>query len=410
MFHKIAAGARSYNLDRVLMGEAGVRSSFASHSKECDFAVVEGVMGLFDGKNFDLDNGSSAHLARILDLPVFLIVDAHGMAASALAHIKGYMDYDPDLKIAGIILNRVSSKGLYEYLKGPIESKLGIPCLGYLEKDQAIVLESRHLGLIPVEELEGFEDQLNRIADKIESNFDWACFDRALAPLKLDGEVLKAPKKWAQGLRIAIARDQAFNFYYQENLDLVESWGGEWVPCSPLKDAGLPNDVDALYLGGGFPEIFAEDLISNKSFVEDLKKKAGQGLPIYAECGGYIYLSQSIKKLDGRIVPMTGILPGQAEMTKRLQRFGYISCKWGKGQMPGHEFHRSQMIHQKPVDQLYQVTLLRDNIKKWTCGELQDNILAGYPHLHFANHPELLRAMLNRIYRERAKSHVHEES
>jgi len=410
MFHKIAAGENSYNLDRILMGDDGVKRCFASHSKNHEISVVEGVMGLFDGSNFELDNGSSAHMARSLGLPVILIVDAHGMAASALAHIQGYLEFDPRVNIAGLVLNRVSSKGLFEYLKEPIESRLGLPCIGYLEKDAAIVLESRHLGLIPVDELEGFEKQLDRIAEKIEVNFDWEQFENAMATLELESTSPLPVKSIAEGLRIGIAKDEAFNFYYQENLDLVESWGGVWVPCSPLKDQGLPPEIDALYLGGGFPEIFAEKLMQNKAFVQDLRKRVADGLPVYAECGGYIYLSQSIKQLDGQVMPMAGILPGEAQMTKRLQHFGYISCNWGKGIMPGHEFHRSKIVNQEPVDQKHHVSLLRKPDEQWKCGERQGNVLAGYPHLHFANHPELLIEMIHRIHRERAKNNVYEES
>lgn len=410
MFHRIAANAPSYNLDLVLMGQDGIERTFQKKSRGRDLSIVEGVMGLYDGLNFERNNGSSAHLARILNLPVFLIVDAHGMAASVVAHIRGFVEYEPDLNIAGVILNRVSSKSLFEYLKAPIEEKLEVPCVGFLEKDPAMRLESRHLGLVPVNELANFERQLNVIADRVEKNFDWKRFDE-LIPVQPEptGENRNL-EQWAKGLKIAIAKDDAFNFYYQENLDLIEAMGGEWITCSPLKDSMLPEDIDALYLGGGFPEIFAEELIGNTDFVEDLAKKISAGLPVYAECGGYIYLSKSIKQLDGRVMPMMGILPGEAEMTKKLQRFGYVSCDWGEGTVPGHEFHRSKIVHAKPVQQKFHVSLLRNPNKQWKCGERQGNIFAGYPHLHFTNHPELLKEMMDRIYRERTKKDVYEES
>lgn len=401
MFHTIAAGHPSYNLDLVMMGRKGMEDTFSRHAANSDYAVVEGVMGLFDGLDFTLDNGSSAHLARLLDLPVFLVVDAHGMAASVLAHIQGFSAYDPNLKIAGIILNRVASKGLFDYLKGPIESALGLPCIGFLEKDESMVLKSRHLGLIPVNELDEFEVQLNGIADRILKNFDWERIEEILNDREVLASEKEKPDKRFQGMRIAIARDDAFNFYYQENLDLLESWGIEWVPCSPLKDSKLPDNIDALVLGGGFPEVFAEDLMDNQGFVKDLKKRIGAGMPVYAECGGYIYLSQSIRKLDGRICRMAGILPGRAEMTERLQRFGYVSVKWGELEISGHEFHRSMVRHAEPVKQIYQVRLMRDSSKTWQCGEVKDCTLAAYPHLHFASHPEFLRRVLEIVQRRK---------
>ena len=333
-FIRLRPGHPSYNLDLVMMGREGVKSTFSRHAANSDCAVVEGVMGLFDGCDFTLDNGSSAHVARLLDLPVFLVVDAHGMAASVLAHIQGFTAYDPNLKIAGVILNRVGSKGLFDYLKKPIESALGLPCIGFLEKDEAMVLESRHLGLIPVNELDEFEVQLNGIADRVLKNFDWKRIEEILKDRKVHVSGRKIPDKRFQGMRIAIARDDAFNFYYQENLDILESWGIEWVPCSPLKDSKMPENIDALVLGGGFPEVFAEKLMANQGFVEDLKERTAAGLPVYAECGGYIYLTQSIRKLDGRICRMAGILPGRAEMTQRLQAVWLRVRKMGRARNP----------------------------------------------------------------------------
>lgn len=411
MFHGIAAGEASYNLDLVMMGERGVNHSFRQHCLDKDYAVIEGVMGLFDGSGFTLDNGSTAHIARTLSLPVFLLVDAQGMAASALAHIQGYLNYDPNLEIAGIILNRVSSKGLYKYLKKPIEEQLGIPCIGYLEKDQSITLQSRHLGLVPVNEVEDFESQLDQIAERMEMNFDWSLFDQAVKKVEVIAEKPAKKECWAKGLRIGIAKDDAFNFYYQDNLELVESWGGEWVPCSPIRDAQLPDGLDALYLGGGFPEVFADDLIGNQSFIQDLRSKIEQGLPVYAECGGYIYLSQTLKQLDGSEVPMAGILPGFAEMTARLQHFGYVRCNWVDQEILAHEFHRSRINHRQQIDQVFQVTQLRNCDKRWKCGEINGSVLAGYPHLHFVGNPDFLRKLLEYVWQRKEKEQdVHEES
>lgn len=403
MFHRIAAGNFSYNLDLIMMGKDGVQDSFADRAREGDIAIVEGVMGLYDGLNFSKDNGSTAHLARILDLPVFLIVDAQGMAASVLAHIQGYCSYDSELRIAGIILNRVGSEGLYNYLKKPIEENLNIPCVGYLPKDQQVHLSSRHLGLIPVNELENFDEQLNRIAKLVESHFDW---ERIQEIIEINpGESTRfVQESWAKGLRIGIARDDAFNFYYQENLELVEQWGGEWISCSPMTDSKLPEGIDALYLGGGFPEVFANELYENQGFIQDLKEKIANGLLVYAECGGYMYLSSSIQQLDGSNVPMTGILSGKGEMTERLQRFGYVNCQWEDLTIRTHEFHRSRITHAEPVEQLFRLTQLRNQEKQWKCGERVGSVLAGYPHLHFAGNPEFLKKMLAVVQRRKKEN------
>ncbi|BES65112.1 cobyrinate a,c-diamide synthase [Gottschalkiaceae bacterium SANA] len=410
MFHRIAAGNISYNLDLILMKKDGVKRSFVDHAGQSDIAIVEGVMGLYDGMNFSKDNGSTAHVARVLDLPVFLVVDAQGMAASVLAHIQGYCSYDPNLRIAGIILNRVSSEGLYKYLKEPIEEHLGIPCVGYLPKDKQVHLSSRHLGLIPVNELDHFDEKLNRIADLVEEHFDWELIQE-ISEIQIGRNETKADHAWAKGLRIGIAHDDAFNFYYQENLERVEKWGGEWISCSPMKDSKLPEGIDALYLGGGFPEVFAKELNENQGFVQDLKEKIAEGLPVYAECGGYLYLSSSIQQLDGSLVPMTGILSGKGEMTKRLQRFGYVSCQWGELEIRAHEFHRSRIIHLEPVQQVLQLTQLRNQEKHWKCGERFHNVLAGYPHLHFTGNPEFLKKMIGIVQkRKKENGHVRKES
>ena len=403
MYHEIAAGECSYNLDLIMLENEGVKHTFVEHAKAGDIAIVEGVMGLYDGLNFTKDNGSTAHVARVLELPVFLVVDAQGMAASVLAHIQGYCAYDREVKIAGIILNRVSSEGLYQYLKTPIEEFVGIPCVGYLPKDQQLHLSSRHLGLIPVNELEDFDAQLNRIADLVESHFDWERIDKIIE-IRLEARQKRKVESWAKGLRIGIAQDHAFNFYYQENLELVEQWGGEWIPCSPMRDSKLPEGIDALYLGGGFPEVFAEELYENWNFIQDLKDKIASGLPVYAECGGYIYLSTSIQQLDGSIAPMTGILPGKGEMTERLQRFGYVNCQWGEVEMRAHEFHRSRISHADPVEQAFLITQLRNQGNQWKCGEQVGSVLAGYPHLHFASNPEALKKMLKVVQKRKKEN------
>lgn len=395
MFHKIAASNTSINLDAVLFGP-WCKDLYKNHLKEEDIGIIEGVMGLYDGLDFTLDNGSSAHLSRLLDVPVILIINAKGMAASVIAHIKGYMDYDTNVNIAGIILNQVNSEMLYQYLKKPIEEHFKVPCLGYLPYTEEISLSSRHLGLIPAEEVKLLEKQLNTVATLIEKYID---IDKIIEIAKEEPIGIKKQideKQLYKTIRIGIAKDKAFSFYYEDNLDYLESLGMTLVPFSPLYDETLPKDLDALYIGGGFPEVFAKELENNTRFRADIKQQLEDGLPAYAECGGLIYLCNSYTDIEGNETDMVGYFNQRVIMTNKLQRFGYVEMETESGIIiRGHEFHHTKLEEDKEST-YYNITKLSNRNRTWQDGLRKNNVLATYPHIHFYSNLEWVKQLLSK--------------
>lgn len=392
MFHQKACGRPSHNLDAFLTGEEGVKISFSMGSVEDGLGIIEGAMGLFDGRGTGSE-GSAAHTAKILGIPVVLIVDGRGMSKSAAALVRGFRDYDPDLTIAGVILNRIKSPSHYSLLRQILEEE-GVQVFGYFPETPHLHLESRHLGLIPAEELEALDAQIEEAADIIAEHVD---LDALIAAA---GEAdCPVPKKSEetdlQGLRVALARDRAFNFYYEENLRWLRRQGVELVPFSPLEDAELP-DCDALYLGGGYPEVFADVLSENLPMRESIRLSLEDGLPCYAECGGMLYLMQSVTTKDGRTFPMVGYFSGEARMTDRLQHFGYAQLDLALSEtayrLNVHEFHHSTI--EGGPDAVGTVTKGK---RAWPGMIRKGNTLAGYPHLLVSAVPDgkkLARRML----------------
>jgi len=390
MFHTEVTGRFCRNLDPVLTSREYVKHCFLRHCQGVDYAVIEGVMGLFDGVCFSQENdyASTAHLARILEVPV-LRSGNHGAIA------QGYVNFNPQVKIAGVILNRVGSDRHLTLLKNALEP-LNLPILGVFHRQEEMVLRDRHLGLIPTAEVENFATIQKKLAQIAAVSFNW----EKLLPF------LKAPQKavsplWEEipsqtPVRIGIARDRAFNFYYQDNLDLLDHLGAEIVPYSPLADSCLPPDLNFLYFGGGFPEVFAEELSQNQAMLEQIRSAIRQGIPTYAECGGLMYLSQSITTFTEETWNMVGILPTHAVMEKRLI-LGYRKAT-PLGNNPvkfqsfwGHEFHRSQL--QNPS--IFPLYLLQDlyhhqNEEGWKFG----SVYASYLHLHWGTIPNLPQQLL----------------
>ena len=356
-YHRLATGRPSRNLDTWLCSKKTVQHSFARAA--LDVNVVEGVMGLFDGaKN---GKGSTAETAALLGLPVILVVDAKGMAQSAGALVQGFAQYQQKTRIAGVIFNRVASEGHYEYLKNAVKT----PSLGWIAKNEDIALPERHLGLVPANER---VPDIERIRQTVVAHLD---LDKLLRLSKIKALPHQKHPIRKPMVRIGYALDAAFHFYYQENLDLLSAAGAELVPFSPLEDKTLP-DVDLLYLGGGFPELFEKTLLKNTQFCKALclSKK-----PIYAECGGLYYLS------------LIGLIPGKMEMRDRLQHFGYAkataqrdTCLLRAGEtVKGHMFHYS---HWDGSPNLY---TLEKRGKVLSEGFADANIHASYLHVHFAS-------------------------
>lgn len=405
MFHTYVTGRPCRNLDPILTSETYVRQCFDRHSQTADCAIVEGVMGLFDGASGTSDAGSTAQVAKLLDLPVVLILNCSSTSRSIAAIAHGYRTFDPQVQIAGVILNRVGSDRHLELLTTAL-LPLHLPILGVLRRRDDIILPDRHLGLIPAGELTDLNATLDRLADVGETCFDW----ERLLPLlttkpaghspSREGLGVSAPIAASPRVRIAIAKDAAFNFYYADNLDLLAELGAELVEWSPLVDRQLPPDVRGLYFGGGFPEVFAEILAANRSARASVKAAIVAGMPTYAECGGLMYLCEQIMDFERRYYPMVGIFPTTAVMGKRLI-LGYRqltalqnSLLFNVGdRVWGHEFHRSTLT-ELPSSPVYDLQGYESNLVFAAEGWSSYQVQAAYTHLHFGASPNIAARFL----------------
>ncbi|MBN2040590.1 MAG: cobyrinate a,c-diamide synthase [Spirochaetes bacterium] len=389
-FHKFITGNSSYNLDSWMLDENTLKYLFRKNSMNKDIAVAEGVMGLFDGSGTD-GTGSTAHLAKILGVPVVLVVNASGMSESAAAMVMGYRDYDRDVDLRGVIFNRVSGESHYSFLKKAVERDTGVKCLGYLAKNEEIKLRSRHLGLIPVEELDELEEQADALSVSAEETIDIDGIEEIAEINDPENNIngICFPEDAGKGLKIGMAMDEAFNFYYMDNLNLMKESGIDVVEFSPLNDEKLPENIDGLYIGGGFPEVFTEKIAANVSMREEIKQKALAGMPVYAECGGLMYLSTGIIPEDGKFYPAVDFFKCKTRMTKRLQRFGYIEVEYNGIITKAHEFHHTVLEDADETDFNYAYSVRNINRgREWKCGLVKRNVLAGYPHIHFYSNPE----------------------
>lgn len=400
MFHSFITGRDSRNLDSWLLEKETLCSSLQRGAQGADLCVMEGVMGLYDGFGGKEEAGSSAHVSKLTGTPVVLVLNPEGMALSTAAMVKGFMDFDTGVDVRGVIFNRISGKEHYRLLKQIVEEYNGVPALGYLPDCTEYALEGRHLGLVPAEEVEGLREKIRRLAQQVEDTVE---LDR-LAELAGNAPELPVPvaaeiRPLNHKCRIAVARDQAFNFYYRDNLDMMEQLGSELVYFSPLRDLALPEEIDGLYLGGGYPEVWAAELEQNAAMRGDICRSITAGLPAYAECGGFMYLCRSITDLQGKKFEMTGVIPGHSTMTTGLQRFGYVEMEFTRDTVLGkkgsrvraHEFHFSITEVEENVPACYQVTKKRNNriMAQWQCGYSLYNLLAAYPHIHFGSNPQL---------------------
>lgn len=395
-FHKFITGNKSYNLDLFLMGEDGVKYSFEKHRKE--ISIVEGVMGLYDGLGNSLDNYSTAHLSRVLNLPVILVVDAAGKSTSIAAEILGYKNLDARVNIAGVIINKVNNEKLYEMLKEAIENYTGITCLGYLKKDENLGISSRHLGLLQADEVEDLKEKKEILKEEIRKTIDLKRIEEIanLEKSEKNIDIFKNIENLYQGLKVGVARDRAFSFYYEDNLELLQRMGIEIIEFSPIKDKKIP-EVDMLYFGGGYPENYLEELSNNKEFLNALKCFYESGGYIYGECGGFMYLSQGIKTLDGKNYPMAQLLDCSIKMTGRLfaSRFGYVDITFDNLGGKAHEFHYSTIDEVGSDERVFKVK--KSDGREWLCGYKNKNLIAGYPHLHFFKNLEILKQILEGV-------------
>ena len=417
MFHKKVLGIPGCNLDSFFLEPEQLRDLFCRETAELEAAVVEGVMGYFDGVG-GMSWGSSWDIARILKLPVILVVDGHGASLSVLAQIKGFLDYQPtgereENRIAGVILNR-TSPSMCSVLKPRIEKELGIACLGCIPVLKWLDLKSRHLGLLLPDEIGNLQEQMERLSQVLEESVDVErLLELGRGPQRRHesgadqedgagredeaGREDRAGRKKKQGEEtfcLAAAMDEAFCFYYQENLELLRELGARIVPFSPLRDEKLPEQTDGILLGGGYPELYAAELGKNSRMRESIRRAAEEGMPILGECGGYLYLLEELEGEDGNMYPMAGVFSGSGKREERLRHFGYVTVRTGadssylkKGQqIRGHEFHywhcqedetEGAMEAKKPLGG-----------KKWPAMRIKHQVTAGFPHLYYPSLPE----------------------
>lgn len=415
MFHQHVTGRAFRNLDPVLTSEAYVQQCFARHTQDVDYALVEGVMGLFDGATGKDDWASTAHVARLLNLPVLLVLDCSRLSRSVAAIAHGYRSFDPRVKLAGVVLNRVGSDRHLQLLKDALEP-LQLPIVGILRRQDNITIPDRHLGLVPTAEITQLDTLIDRLATLGDTCFDW----KHLLPL-LKSKSPPAPllpslpypqiglrvPPTLPPLRLAVAHDRAFSFYYQDNLDIFTALGVELVFWSPLANSGLPKGIHGLYFGGGFPEVFAQQLAENNLALEAVRAALQAGMPTYAECGGLMYLSEQIVDFNGQSWSMVGAIPTTAVMGSRLT-LGYRqatalqdspllragSVVWG------HEFHRSH-LSEISTQPLFQTRGYEARSPATLEGWRSPNIHASYIHLHFGEQPQLPERFLRHCLRFR---------
>ncbi len=386
----------SYNLDTWMMGNRGVRDTFLRNMTGADIGVIEGVMGLFDGKDGLSDEGSTAGLSKLLNLPVLLVIDASKTARSAGAIIKGFESFDPRVNVRWVVFNKVASPAHCKVLRDSAPRDSNARVLGCVPRDESLSMPERHLGLVTSADIEGkaWKRFIGKAASFIEKNID---LKSLLKGLPQSGRVrLKGLGEADHGkpaVRIAVARDKAFCFYYEENLELLRGFGARIVFFSPLKDKGLPPGINGVYLGGGYPELRAKELQANLSMREELKSLSKMGLPIYAECGGLMYLGKSIVDTGGKSYSQCGVFPWRSRMLFRRKALGYREVQIkpspilpAGGTVRGHEYHYSEISN--PPSRIKRIFSFKNRERREVSeGYLYKNTLASYIHIHFGSNP-----------------------
>lgn len=414
MFHREVLGIDSKNLDLFFSDEEKLRVGYLRHTLGAELTITEGVMGFYDGMSLDSVKASSYDVARTLGIPVILVMNARGAAMTLASVIKGVTEFRPDINIRGILLNRVSAM-LYPRLKAMLETELErighgeIKIVGYMPEDEVFHLESRHLGLVTPQEMEDLQEKVRQAGEILAKTVDFELLEKIAgeaavwkADVSEESEKIGSLKSQNDPVRIAVARDEAFCFYYKDNLELLESLGCELIEFSPLHDEKLPDNISGLILGGGYPELYGKQLSENQSMLTSIRKVLIQEeIPCLAECGGFMYLHEEMEDSDGNVCKLVGRIKGRTFPTGKLVRFGYVDLQRNfdenpisefKEQMsladswilPGeniraHEFHYwdstdsgSDCLAVKP-----------DGKRSWKCMHLEENLVAGYPHLYY---------------------------
>ena len=396
--HTRITGITSRNLDGWMLSKEYNQILFARCSREAEFAVIEGVMGLYDGYDGRSEDGSSAQMAKWLDLPVLLVVDARSMARSAAALLQGFERFDPEVRFAGVVFNRIGSPRHLGYLREALEGHVKMPCLGGIPRETAIEIPERHLGLHTVEDHPLDTPTVNHLVELVENHVDMDYLASLPDALPSGPPVsLPSPSQLPNEVRIGVARDAAFCFYYQDNLDLLEENGAEIVLFTPLGDQTLPENLDGLYFGGGYPELHASRLSENLRLREEVRFCSRAGMPIYAECGGFMYLCDRLTDIEGATRPMAGCFPFGTRMLDRRRALGYREVRLAKPSPlgpqglvgRGHEFHYSELVDvDGTVGKVYE-TAPRSGEERHPEGFKIHNTLGSYIHLHFGSNPAM---------------------
>jgi cobyrinic acid a,c-diamide synthase len=404
-------GRTTHNLDGWMLSRTAALELFQRHGTDVDFCLVEGVMGLFDGASGTDETGSTAEMAKWLGLPVILVLDARSQGRSAAALVRGFRDFDPGVNLAGVLFTKVGGPGHVQMLREAMAAHLpDLPCLGVLPRRPDLTLPSRHLGLHMGPDVGWDAPRRARLSAWIEQDADVPGMLRLAEGgsgprgWPVEAAILSSGPDWAApgAVRLGVARDRAFCFYYEENLDLLCRCGADLAFFSPLRDGYLPGGIGGLYLGGGYPELFAAELAANESMRFAVRRAAQAGMPVYAECGGFLYLLAALEDAQGATHPMAGVFPHHAKMHSRFQALGYreatlaADCLLGaKGEtLRGHEFHYSG-LSALPEDGLQAAYLARDRRgREFAEGVLRGNVLASYIHLHFGSRPRAASSLI----------------
>lgn len=405
--HQRATGRVSRNLDGWMLSREFNVANFWRHAADADIALIEGVMGLFDGYHGKSESGSTAEVAKWLGAPVLLVLDAWALSRSAAALIQGYKNFDPDLNVAGVVFNKIAGSAHLDWLRQAVAPCCSVAILGGIPKVKEVEVPERHLGL-----LMSYEDRLTtryveKLADLVEANLN---LDEILRIAECGLPAAKWIGKGQSGIttpesravRFGVARDAAFCFYYQDNLDLLQETGAEIVEFSPLRDRRLPGHLDALYLGGGYPELYAEQLSENRPLLAEVRAFSKKGGIVYGECGGLMYLSQGIEDSSGRRFPLCGVFPFWTRMSPQLKlAYAEVEVAPGNALFPagrrirGHVFHFSELTGPPQVKRTYHVKTFSQSFSE---GFQLKNTLASYLHLHFGSNPEFARNLVRRSY------------
>ncbi len=417
MFHRGIIGTKTGNLDSFFAGEKLLHYLMGETAKNCDMAVIEGVMGYYDGIAGITQAASAYDVGRITRTPAILIVNTKGMSGSTAAFIRGFKEFKKDSSIKGVILNQ-TSKAMYLVLKEYIERECDVKVVGYLPKVEDCLIESRYLGLVLPEEIDDLRGRLTKLAEILRETIDFEILmEIANSAPEIDditeGDLgedynFKLPVEGNDKVRIAVARDEAFCFIYDENLRLLEKMGAEIVEFSPVHDDGLPENVHGLLLYGGYPELVAHKLCNNESMKESIRRALEEGMPVMAECGGFMYLHNQLEGSDGKIYEGLGLIDGKVFKTPRLTRFGYINLEKSSGEffddesneedlgtIPAHEFHYydstdngDDFLAKKPSSK-----------RSWKCIHSEKNLLVGFPHMFYYGNPRLPKTFLLKCLR-----------